>query len=1376
MKLKKQIKKILVLILVLNLLAGMLHIPANRSIVYADTEITSISIEGLSLEHDYHWPKKNGYWSIWQIYLDTDVDLPEGKEFQVKLRDKTTECNVEFRRSSSEKVAYMKIENTFLPENATKTFTIMAGEYTSTDGTSKIKIKNDYSIHVEGGVWTPVGTTDNLTVEKYMNLELGTAWDNATVCDGSNIYLHTDIDDGIDISDNWSNRLEPVNTDVENGIFYESAAWFADTSDGIANNRNSSYKTAVRLIKFAYTEGRGYSYAICFGDYGIVPTENDLLRVGGNWKDPSTGKIYKYAPMTFRYTGSTWEDVTDTAVDSYAGRLTKKGSAYDKDWFPAENVVSSNLYLKGTDALGEQIKSDSWDSTWLFDLENSTGTVKIDGITVKDLEFRKYNGYENFYYINRLTNINKDSIVTIEGEFEFPGGTVTFEKSQIKWDGLKWVDVIPYSGNLLVTNESGAQIDSTNSVGNLYLKGSDTYLSDRIYEEWNSKDIRLVGADDNSGIFVGGVKESGATLIKYNAGNNWYYLEFAAADITKNLTIKGTFKTLDEMEVLNIEESTFHWNGTKWVNGEINVSSDVSISGFVGLNDASGYWYNPTYDANKKGWRIYLNTENELPGNDNEGYQLELTNGTITKNVNFIRSKSNEIYGYIPEEMVDTNASQTITFKTGEYEAEKDGTKLGYKINLTDEFKIHINQYGWTTETTPIFVNSEHKTDARLNVKASTSAEGFYIDVNKEDAITNISWSDNITVKKIIDNKTFYTGGIYRNNNKTTAFIRKVGENQYYAILSDVGQTAETGDVYTLKGIFCDKDENEVGFSPITVKWTGEAWEQVYTALSDTGVRNDINSDSEANIKDLVSLMHYMSDNLYPVCLEQADIDRNGLIENKDVIQLRKIFAGAISYNEDGSISGIPTYSGNKIFNRAAYSSVKIGVWDKENACMTSYYEDSKVDEDMQKYKACGLNLLISEGVAGHVIDSSKNEGIKKYLEAAERNGLGVIVTSEVLYGFAVNGADNYFNSLKERGLYTNYSSWKDVIDDNVKELKGWSEKSFKGFMIADEIDTSNVQNYIEVANYISNKYPELIIHASQRPVSSDSFSSDNKETEYKEYVKALVNGNDMYTFDLYPLKETYKKGNITGNISDEKIDYNLIDSWFENHRWVADVCKNNNYNFNKGVTIQSCKEVYSSTSSWGTTTTTIGYAPTFNEDIGFQVFTSMAYGVKEINFFTYDGHHSNTNISESIAQNTDVYNAVKTINGQVDKFSNVYLSYDWRDTFDIADGDSYTGDISSTDKGRLSEAKVSGARTLIGHMVDEDGFDGYMVANAQSPRSDVNTAANNATKVTLNFKDATKAVVYDFKTGTKEVKELTNGALDVTVNVGEGTFIIPVK
>lgn len=69
--------------------------------------------------------------------------------------------------------------------------------------------------------------------------------------------------------------------------------------------------------------------------------------------------------------------------------------------------------------------------------------------------------------------------------------------------------------------------------------------------------------------------------------------------------------------------------------------------------------------------------------------------------------------------------------------------------------------------------------------------------------------------------------------------------------------------------------------------------------------------------------------------------------------------------------------------------------------------------------------------------------------------------------------------------------------------------------------------------------------------------------------------------------------------------------------------------------------------------------------------------------------------------------------------------------------------------------------------MKNQDGFDGYMVANATGPRTGVSAT------VTLTFQNTTKVLVY--QNGEASTVALTDGVYTAFLEVGEGAFVIPV-
>ena len=162
-------------------------------------------------------------------------------------------------------------------------------------------------------------------------------------------------------------------------------------------------------------------------------------------------------------------------------------------------------------------------------------------------------------------------------------------------------------------------------------------------------------------------------------------------------------------------------------------------------------------------------------------------------------------------------------------------------------------------------------------------------------------------------------------------------------------------------------------------------------------------------------------------------------------------------------------------------------------------------------------------------------------LKAAQRNGLGVIVSSA------------YINAALRQDDLTNsdYSGWKTVVPSLVSLLSPYP--AFKGFMMSDELSIQYADNYKAVTAYIHENYPNLVLHSSQLPVTAytveglgatalttDTITNNTKELAYKDYVKTFGAANGMYTFDMYSL--IYSADKFFGAVTSS--EYSVNSEW----------------------------------------------------------------------------------------------------------------------------------------------------------------------------------------------------------------------------------------
>lgn len=1052
------------------------------------------------------------------------------------------------------------------------------------------------------------------------------------------------------------------------------------------------------------------------------------------------------------------------ATETYSGSLEIEGAG----WFATQNTTNTSFYAQGTDVYLSNEGEDWTSDARKMQAANTNSGVFIGNIKQANGMLNKIignaSGFTNIYQITGV-EANAGDIITIKGTFTTLDGTaqITFAESKFRWTGTTWedyVEIASYESALTLEGTGWYGTNANNTGTALYVHGADTYLLEE-GEAWGGDDRTLVADNANSGIFFGEERQENARIIKIIGGvevagaTHIYYISGIQASEGTVLTVKGNFTTADGKVTFNIRESKFAYVDGVWTNYV--GATDTKITSL--MVDSADYY--PTFQEDKRLWYTYFKTDATLLGESwatGESYIMTLSDGTIECNVEAKKAGDNILFVEIPADILAEGASKTLTMKAGDYVNQGNN----FRICLTEDFSFSVNPYGWSADASKIISALEQPVIFRLNTTGQwpvNSASGFYLEANVEDGAQADAenWSERLNPLKTSDN-TYYTGGVWKGDIQTEVYIIKLSQTAYYVALSDLGYgAAAAGETYTVKGLFQDSTGRVIGYQPITVKWNGASWEQVYTSLVDTKIQHDVNSDMSVDSRDLVRMLRHMDNSSIPINDNQKDINYSGAFNGEDIESLKKVLLGMIYY-VDGKVYGTPAYNAKKVIEKMAYVCPDVGTWNEENTVFTPL-ADTELDTILQKYKAAGLTLLNTEHVAQYqdnAWNAEVNKPIRVYLEAANRNGLGVLVFDSVI---------QYMLTQKNPAVYG--ANWQGVIESHIQTLQKYS--SFRGFVIWDEMTIEYADTYNQIVSYIREAHPELLLVTSLLPVTVYDQTGDNKgvtalttntsaskEEAYRDYVRSYARETGHFIYDLYPL--VYSEDKIFGYTY--RSEYGIVDDWYLNLQYVANEVKMQNYSFTTGITIQACK-----LTGWSNNRASYEtYAPETIEDIGFQVYTAMAYGMKDINYFAYADHWTDTVVEGGMTEYPLVYNAVSAVNAEIDKFANVYQSFSWKDTLDVAAGTTN----SSTGNDRLVSVVVDGARTFVGCMKDADGFDGYMIANASGPRE------GTSTKVTLTFNDADSAIVYI--DGIKNTVKLTDGTYTVTVPSGEGVFVVPLR
>ena len=183
----------------------------------------------------------------------------------------------------------------------------------------------------------------------------------------------------------------------------------------------------------------------------------------------------------------------------------------------------------------------------------------------------------------------------------------------------------------------------------------------------------------------------------------------------------------------------------------------------------------------------------------------------------------------------------------------------------------------------------------------------------------------------------------------------------------------------------------------------------------------------------------------------------------------------------------------------------------------------------------------------------------------------------------------------------------------------------------------------------------------------------------------------------------------------------------------------------------------------------------TRKEELSYQIYTDMAFGIKGYSYFTYRKSLVDGIGGGCVDQNgnpTSMYYWAKEINEAVAKMDEVYLSYKWDGVLPLR------GTVRSELEHCLNKvynpltslACASGVTatgdTLVGQFVNDSGKTGLFVTNFTDPLD------NFTDQVTFTFHGAGNAVVY--RNGDATTQPVYNNQLTISLAPGEGVFVIP--
>lgn len=461
---------------------------------------------------------------------------------------------------------------------------------------------------------------------------------------------------------------------------------------------------------------------------------------------------------------------------------------------------------------------------------------------------------------------------------------------------------------------------------------------------------------------------------------------------------------------------------------------------------------------------------------------------------------------------------------------------------------------------------------------------------------------------------------------------------------------------------------------------------------------------------------------------------------------------------KDASLEGVPVYLSAEKIDFTAYNFDSEAMVSEEGFALLAEAGFTKTLA-LQQGRGGGYGdaQVIPDLEAVTNLMAEVNRDAEKALTLAEKYGLMHYVLNGGLYNI-------------ERAT-SNYQ-WVDELADLATYTMS---EAFAGHFLADEpkhtmasITNTELEKLVEAYKLYKQYFPEGEAFINLLPNTNISLSSDDTYTNYVKYYienialdKDGVKGTGYVSFDHYPLKTS-----------------SITSSHLRNLEIVAELCRD------YGVELRTY--IKASEAGDGDLRATQSV-----NDLYMQIYSALAYGSKEIIYYTFtietynpsnpDITYSDTYAGDAVINGfslykSNVYNWAKQANNEVKAFSSAYMNFTWKSA-------SVFGKTSLTQFNNLkSKASAYGylssvsssASVLVGNFDDADGKytynakNGYMVVNYGDTGSSQATSS-----VTMTFNGTpNRALVYE--NGAVKIYTLSNNQLTLNLELGEGAFVIP--
>lgn len=482
---------------------------------------------------------------------------------------------------------------------------------------------------------------------------------------------------------------------------------------------------------------------------------------------------------------------------------------------------------------------------------------------------------------------------------------------------------------------------------------------------------------------------------------------------------------------------------------------------------------------------------------------------------------------------------------------------------------------------------------------------------------------------------------------------------------------------------------------------------------------------------------------------------RNNKWKGIIVMALSMILAGSMAGCGAGSkqpadpskATEIPDYSSSeKRMNMYAYVGPTPGVYTNAAGQVVNV-GDFRTVERYQEYKDCGFDTLLLLGNDGYSGQEFETSDLKKNLDISEEVGLKVLVFDPRIHDLA-RQPESIIGKGKQ---FANKEELVKLLEEYIAPYH--DHPAFWGMSLIDEPSYENYESMAEVIDALKTIDEDIFPHTVLFPYlpnvtmeqyTGKSFGNVTIDS-YKTYVDTYLEktGNPYVAYDNYPFYED-----------------SFLSSYYRNMQSVVEVAQK--HDADVWLAIQSA--------AWGTC------RAVEEDDVRYQCNFALAFGVRNIQYYTYwmfpNGGHSQ-GIMDHNGEKM-IYDEVQRVNQETQAMAKVMMNFDYEKATFLYDKENaisaptFFGGLKNEDLDGAEVLSVSGA-TMVSQMKDQEkGLTGYMVFNAADTIDDLSDT------VSVKFADYDYVTIY--VKGEPKTVGLTDSVLELTLEPGEGIFVIPHK